>query len=74
MKLSGLMVALMATTTAAHAEGVLNIYNWGDYTNPELIEKFEKTYVVIGQGHLDVIGLLENIRRVRVARIGLIRP
>ncbi|MDI3337957.1 extracellular solute-binding protein [Defluviimonas aestuarii] len=46
MKLSGLMVALFATTTAAHAEGVLNIYNWGDYTNPELIEKFEKTYDV----------------------------
>ena len=29
---------------AARAEGVLNIYNWGDYTNPELIEKFEKKY------------------------------
>lgn len=28
----------------AHAEGVLNIYNWGEYTNPELIRKFEKTY------------------------------
>ena len=29
---------------AARAEGVLNIYNWGDYTNPQLIEKFEKKY------------------------------
>ncbi|MGF1446718.1 MAG: extracellular solute-binding protein [Pikeienuella sp.] len=25
----------------ALAEGELNIYNWGNYTNPELIEKFE---------------------------------
>lgn len=31
---------------AAHAEGVLNIYNWGNYTSPEMIEKFEKQYDV----------------------------
>ena len=24
----------------AQAEGVLNLYNWGDYTSPELLEKF----------------------------------
>ena len=34
-------VALMAGSPAAFAEGELNIYNWGNYTNPELIEKFE---------------------------------
>ena len=31
---------------AAQAAGKLNIYNWGDYTSPELIEKFEKQYDV----------------------------
>ena len=25
----------------ALAEGELNIYNWGNYTSPEMIEKFE---------------------------------
>ncbi len=33
-------LALMAG--AAQAEGSLNIYNWTDYTSPEMIEKFEK--------------------------------
>ena len=28
------------------ADGELHIYNWGDYTNPKLIEKFEKQYNV----------------------------
>jgi spermidine/putrescine-binding protein len=49
MKLSRLAVALVATTVAAttvQAEGVLNIYNWEDYTNPDLIAKFEATYDV----------------------------
>ena len=31
-------VALIAGTAAA--EGELNIYNWGNYTSPDLIEKF----------------------------------
>lgn len=30
----------------ALAKGELHIYNWGDYTNPELIKKFEKEYDV----------------------------
>ncbi len=30
----------------AWAEGKLNIYNWGNYTSPELIEKFEAEYDV----------------------------
>lgn len=38
--------ALLAATTAAQAAGELNIYNWGNYTSPELIEKFEKAYDV----------------------------
>ncbi|SMY06330.1 extracellular solute-binding protein [Flavimaricola marinus] len=32
--------ALMGTAIAAHAEGTLNLYNWGNYTSPELIEAF----------------------------------
>jgi spermidine/putrescine transport system substrate-binding protein len=39
-------LSLALSPVAASAEGVLNIYNWGDYTSPELIEKFEKTYDV----------------------------
>jgi spermidine/putrescine transport system substrate-binding protein len=31
---------------AAQAEGELNIYNWGNYTNPDLIKKFEEAYDV----------------------------
>jgi spermidine/putrescine transport system substrate-binding protein len=33
---------LLATATLAGAEGVLQLYNWGNYTSPELLEKFEK--------------------------------
>ncbi len=34
--------ALMASTTLAMAEGQLQLYNWGNYTSPELLAKFEK--------------------------------
>lgn len=45
----GLMAALMASAALAvalpaFADGELHIYNWGDYTNPKLIDKFEKQY------------------------------
>ena len=30
----------------AHAAGELHIFNWGDYTNPDLIKKFEDKYGV----------------------------
>ncbi|GLS87945.1 putrescine-binding periplasmic protein [Cypionkella aquatica] len=33
---------LLSTTSIAAAEGQLNLFNWGDYTSPELLEKFEK--------------------------------
>lgn len=39
-------LALLATAGSAAAEGELNIFNWGNYTNPELIKKFEETYNV----------------------------
>ena len=37
---------LMFWATGAQAEGQLNIYNWGNYTSPELIEKFEREFDV----------------------------
>lgn len=33
---------LLATASLAAAEGALQLYNWGNYTSPELLEKFEK--------------------------------
>ncbi|MCA0340478.1 MAG: putrescine/spermidine ABC transporter substrate-binding protein, partial [Proteobacteria bacterium] len=39
-------IAMLATAGAASAAGELNIYNWGDYTNPELIKKFEAKFDV----------------------------
>ena len=38
--------ALAVTGVTAQAEGKLNIYNWGNYTSPELIEKFEAEFDV----------------------------
>lgn len=40
--LLGTTAALTFAAGAAFAEGELNIYNWGNYTSPEMIEKFEK--------------------------------
>lgn len=39
-------VALMLASGSAFAAGELHFYNWGNYTNPALIEKFEQTYDV----------------------------
>jgi spermidine/putrescine transport system substrate-binding protein len=36
------VAGLAVASTAAKADGELFIYNWTDYTSPELIEKFEK--------------------------------
>lgn len=33
---------LLASTGLASAEGMLQLYNWGNYTSPELLAKFEK--------------------------------
>ncbi|HVR69195.1 MAG TPA: extracellular solute-binding protein, partial [Verrucomicrobiae bacterium] len=38
--------ALLFASSAAYADGELHLYNWGDYTNPKLIEKFEQQYNV----------------------------
>ena len=39
-------LAAAASGTAAHAAGELNLFNWGDYTSPELLEKFEAEHDV----------------------------
>ncbi|SLN62369.1 extracellular solute-binding protein [Oceanibacterium hippocampi] len=36
--------ALLASAGMAQAAGELNLYNWGNYTNPELIKKFEEAH------------------------------
>ncbi len=48
MKLAAMAfgLGLAMTTSLAFAEGELHIFNWGDYTNPELIKKFEDQYKV----------------------------
>lgn len=50
MKLgSGLAIfsaLLMASAVSARAEGELHIFNWGNYTSPEMIKKFEDKYKV----------------------------
>ena len=38
--------AAALVASASLAEGELNIFNWGNYTNPELIKKFEETHDV----------------------------
>ena len=35
------LALLMASTGLASAEGVLNLFNWGNYTGPDLLAKFE---------------------------------
>jgi spermidine/putrescine transport system substrate-binding protein len=39
-------VAMSAFVGPALADGELNIYNWGNYTSPDLIKKFEQAYKV----------------------------
>ena len=39
-------LALLFGVSAAQADGVLQIYNWGDYTSPDLIKKFEAKFNV----------------------------
>ena len=46
MKRILIAAALAFAANPALAEGELNIFNWGNYTNPELIEKFEKEFDV----------------------------
>lgn len=38
--------ALLASTNLANAAGELFLYNWGNYTSPEMVKKFEDAYGV----------------------------
>lgn len=40
-KLATATALLLASSAMASAEGVLQLYNWGNYTSPELLAKFE---------------------------------
>src|SRR5258705_9054902 len=44
--MAAVSTAALLWAVPALADGELHIYNWGDYTNPKLIEKFTKTYNV----------------------------
>jgi spermidine/putrescine transport system substrate-binding protein len=41
-KLLSATALLLATSSLASAEGTLQLFNWGNYTSPELLAKFEK--------------------------------
>ena len=45
-KLATAATALMLAAPMASAEGDLALYNWGEYINPEVIEKFSAEYDV----------------------------
>jgi len=46
MPIRTLLVLSCFVAAAAHAEGKLALYNWGDYINPQILEKFGKEYDV----------------------------
>jgi spermidine/putrescine transport system substrate-binding protein len=46
IKKSIVAMAMVAISGSAFAAGELNFFNWGNYTNPELITKFEKAHDV----------------------------
>ncbi len=48
LKMTGAAVAALMLTMAvpAFADGELNIFNWGDYTSPEMVKKFEEKYKI----------------------------
>jgi spermidine/putrescine transport system substrate-binding protein len=46
LKYAVMALAMTAFIAPASADGELNIYNWGNYTNPELIKKFAETHKV----------------------------
>jgi spermidine/putrescine transport system substrate-binding protein len=63
MKVSAVTAALafgtISLSSAANAEGKLNIYNWGDYINPEVLTRFtEDTGIEVS---LDTYGTNEEL-------------
>jgi spermidine/putrescine transport system substrate-binding protein len=58
---SGVALALpmMLAALPASAEGELNVYNWGDYINPEVLQRFSEEYDV--EVNLDTYGSNEEM-------------
>lgn len=54
-----LAVPLLSTGGQAAAEGKLNVYNWGDYINPEVLQRFSEEYDV--DVNLDTYGSNEEM-------------
>lgn len=52
-------IAAVAIAGAARAEGELHLYNWGEYINPEVLDKFSKEYGV--EVSLDTYGSNEEM-------------
>jgi spermidine/putrescine transport system substrate-binding protein len=56
---SALTIGLVASSQSAYAQGELNIYNWGDYINPEVLTRFtEETGIKVS---LDTYGSNEEM-------------
>ena len=54
-----LLSCILLSTSSAKAQGELNLYNWGDYINPAVLEKFEaETGIKV---NLDVYGSNEEM-------------
>jgi len=48
------LAALLASAGFAQAQGVVNLYNWGNYTSPELLERFtEETGIQVNVTDFD---------------------
>ncbi len=50
---------VLGALPAAHAAGELNLYNWGDYINPEVLKRFEEEHDV--KVNLDTYGTNEEM-------------
>jgi spermidine/putrescine transport system substrate-binding protein len=53
------VLAVVAPSAPAHAEGELNLYNWGDYINPEVLTRFSEEHDV--KVNLDTYGSNEEM-------------
>lgn len=58
-RLALLSVAAIALSGPAHAKGDLYIYSWGEYTPPDMVEKFEKEFDV--KVHIDTYDSMETM-------------
>jgi spermidine/putrescine transport system substrate-binding protein len=56
---AGAALALVLATGAAQAEGKLSLYNWGDYINPEVLQRFGEEFDV--EVSLDTYGTNEEM-------------